>query len=123
MKEQDKYKVYDRFIIAENIKKNELVLGEISPKIKLWKYEDVEELRIDFTVTTIQLIEIYRNGNKNGNTKNKPIKLLEEYVDKKGEVRLKEVENSITEDDGSYNFDILVNKKYFKKYFTVLIEE
>ncbi|MCY6958951.1 MULTISPECIES: hypothetical protein [Clostridium] len=122
MKNSMKYKIYDRIIVTNNVEKRDLILGDFSPKIKLWKFKDNDELRLDFTVKAVQLLQIKGNGKQDKCMKNKPIKLFQEYMDKKGTVRLKEIESSMTEEDGSYNFDVLIQEKYFPKYYTVLIK-
>ncbi|MBW4829584.1 MAG: hypothetical protein KZY61_09370 [Clostridiaceae bacterium] len=122
MKGKIKYRIYDRFIITDNVQRHDLILGDISPRIKSWKIKEIDELRMDFVVKRMQLIEVCRGGNGMQCVKNKPIKLFEEYVDKRGNIRLREVENSMTKEDGSYKFDVLVDERYFPKHYTVLIK-
>lgn len=122
MQYKTNYRVYDRFIITNDIKNYGLILGDFSPKVKLWKFKELDELRIDFTVEKIKLINIDGKGIHNKSMASKPIKLFQEYMDKTGTIRLKEVETSITREDGSYSFDVLIQGKYFPKYYTVLIK-
>ncbi|NFV14547.1 hypothetical protein FDG09_17130 [Clostridium sporogenes] len=122
MQYKTNYRVYDRFIITNDMENYGLILGGFSPKVKLWKFKELDELRIDFTVEKIKLININGKGTHNKSMANKPIKLFQEYMDKTGTIRLKEVETSTTREDGSYSFDVLMQGKYFPKYYTVLIK-
>lgn len=122
MQYKTNYRVYDRFIITRDMESYGLILGDFSPRIKSWKFKERDELRIDFTVEEIKLINISGKVNHKKSMGNKPIKLFQEYMDKTGTMRLKEIETSTTREDGTYSFDVLIQGKYFPKYYTVLIK-